>query len=623
MSNKSLLVCCALALASVGCFSNSPTGSPGTAGATTGSGSPGTGGTNTNPTGSGNGGSAGSSAGTNGSQGQGGSSSTGQGGSSSAGTSGTAGSIGTGGSTGTAGSTGAGGSTGPGGWKNYEVTASFPNAPVAIAQKPGKLTYTKFVIQNLFLAESCSIADYNGDGIPDVSAGRQWYAGTGNAAAPFSTTGHPFRDGHGALPTAGAPAELNTGVSDDWADYPWDMDGDGDTDIINIAQCDVPETTDTANKIGVVQVHATAVWYENPGKGTVDTTMANWTSHLMHADVRNEQHEMADFNHDGYPEIVGACRNCGTGDFKGYYQGDPANPKNPWTFHPVGPMFGFPFGNLGWMHGMGAGDVNGDGKPDWFDRRGVWLQQADGSFNNNTCTGKDTPSGCGVIRGSTPLLPAVNGSPNGGFYDGLPDGFGNKGASHMFAVDMDMDGCTDIVAADWAHGMGLAWYQQGGGKGACNYDFSKKFYFMGNAPFTAKYKMNQPAVAKEGQATDWGGIGFTEIHSLQVYDMDGDGRPDVIGGKMRFAHPYDQGDPDPDGVPYIYVFKNTPTPDARTGSPITLTPNLVDGSTTAAEGTTDAGMGVGRQFAIGHANTDGIMDICVSTKLGLAVFLGQ
>jgi hypothetical protein len=34
-------------------------------------------------------------------------------------------------------------------------------------------------------------------------------------------------------------------------------------------------------------------------------------------------------------------------------------------------------------------------------------------------------------------------------------------------------------------------------------------------------------------------------------------------------------------------------------------------------------MGVGRQIAIGHVNTDGIMDICVSTKVGLAVFLGK
>jgi hypothetical protein len=556
---------------------------------------------------------------------------------------GAAGSSGGAGGSGTAGTTPTGGTTGVGGdiavaWKNYEVTASFAGAPVAVVQRPGQLKFTKIVIQDQFLAESCAIGDYNGDGIPDISSGRIWYEGTNDPTTTF-TAQHPFRDGHGPLPRDGAPLELNTGVSDDWADYPWDMDADGDTDIINIAQPEVPEANPptgptgsstnnppaagTPNKIGTgPQVHATAYWYENPGKaGQVGDP--NWTMHLMNADVRNEQHELVDMNGDGYPEIIGACRNCGTGDLKGYYQGDPANPKNPWAFHPVGPMYSFPFGNLGWMHGMGAGDVNGDGKPDWFDRRGAWLQQADGSFNNTACTGNNTPAGCGVIQGGTPLLPPVNGAPTGGFYDGLPDGFGNKGPTHMFAVDMDKDGCADVVAADWALGMGLAWYQQQkDAGGACNYAF-KKFYFLGNAPFTSKYQMNQPAVAAEGQATLWGGVGFTEPMALQVYDMDGDGRPDVIAGKMRFARPYDQGPPDPDGTPYLYVFKNVATADSRSGAPITLQPFLVDGDPTAMEGTTAAGMGVGHQIAIGHANTDGIMDICVSTKLGLAVFLGQ
>jgi hypothetical protein len=427
-------------------------------------------------------------------------------------------------------------------------------------------------------------------------------------------------------------------MSDDTADYPWDMDGDGDTDIINIAAIDIPENhsdtlpitggpdspraAGTPNKIGTVQVHSTAYWYENPGKAGLAGD-PKWTMHLMHADVRMEQHEIVDMNGDGYPEILGACRDCGMGDTKGYYEGDPRNPMCPWTYHQVTGTFTFPFGNLGHMHGIGAGDVNGDGLPDWFDRTGAYLQQPGGMWNLTPCTGKDTPAGCGWIKGSTPLLPAVNGVPNGGFYDGLPDGVGNKGGSHMFAVDMDMDGCTDVVAADYAHGMGLAWYQQGKDTTGCNYNFNNKFYFLGNAPFTANYKMNQPPVAEEGQATDWGGVGFTQPHALQVYDMDGDGRPDVITGKFHFALPYDRGDPDPDGVPYLYVFKNTAVPDPRTGAPITLEPVLVDGDPTAMEGTTAAGMGVAQQFAIGHVNTDGIMDICVSTKVGLAVFLGQ
>jgi hypothetical protein len=37
----------------------------------------------------------------------------------------------------------------------------------------------------------------------------------------------------------------------------------------------------------------------------------------------------------------------------------------------------------------------------------------------------------------------------------------------------------------------------------------------------------------------------------------------------------------------------------------------------------DDTFGVGRQIVIGHVNTDGVLDICVATKLGLAIFLGK
>ena len=208
------------------------------------------------------------------------------------------------------------------------------------------------------------------------------------------------------------------------------------------------------------------------------------------------------------------------------------------------------------------------------------------------------PPGCGWIKEKTPLLPT-------GLYDGLPDGAGNKGASHMYAVDMDKDGLTDIVAADWAHGVGLYWYKQGP-----DFKFTK-YQFMGDSQLD-----------KAADVTKWG-AGFTEPHSLQVVDMDGDGRPDVIAGKMRFAHPHTYNDPDPDSTPYLYVFKNVAMPDARSGAPITLQPILVDGDPNKMPGTPDGGMGVGRQLAVGHVNTDGIMDICVATKVGLAVFLGQ
>jgi hypothetical protein len=416
--------------------------------------------------------------------------------------------------------------------------------------------------------------------MPDVSSGRIWYEG------PAFTKQHPFREGHGVLPSAGNGPEIDTGVSDDWADFPFDIDGDGNMDIINIAQCDVIETDKTNPKIGTVQPRASAYWYKNPGPAG-QAGDPNWQKYLIHQDVRLEQHGLIDMNNDGFPEIYGACKSCNPPTTKGYYFGNPANPTAGWSYQAVTSAVTFPFGGLGWMHGAGGGDVNGDGLPDLLERSGAWLQQPGGKWSQTECTGKNTPAGCGWVKQN--------------FYDGLPDEQGNKGASHMYAVDMDMDGIADVVAADWAHGEGLFWYKQ-----SADGKFTK-YQFMGSA-------------AEKGK---WG-AGFSEPHALQVVDMDGDGRPDIVTGKMRFAHPYGYGDPDPDGVPYLYVFKNVATPDPNSGGPITLQPVLVDPvGAPGAIGTPPGGMGVGRQLSVGHVNTDGIMDICIASKVGLAVFLGQ
>jgi hypothetical protein len=72
----------------------------------------------------------------------------------------------------------------PGTFKNYEVTGTFPNLPTAVVQKPGTLKYTKVLIHSQFLAESCSIADYNNDGLPDVSSGRIWYQSNSRRPPP-------------------------------------------------------------------------------------------------------------------------------------------------------------------------------------------------------------------------------------------------------------------------------------------------------------------------------------------------------------------------------------------------------------------------------------------------------
>jgi hypothetical protein len=477
-------------------------------------------------------------------------------------------------------------------FKSYQVTGSFPTQRIAIAQKPGKLTYTKVVIHDRFLAESCAIADYNRDGIPDVSSGRIWYQG------PDFKTEHPFRDGHGALPALGAAPEIDTGNSDDTADYALDVDGDGWTDIVNIASIDTDEVRYTEPKFGRVQPHATAYWYRNPGPAQFGDPM--WNAFLMHGDVRGEHHGLFDANGDGFPEIFGACKTCNPATTKGYYQRDPTNPINPWRYHAVTSIQTFPFGGLGKLHGEGAGDFDGDGLADLLERGGIWLQRPGGLWNETICTGKGTPAGCGWIKTA--------------FSDGLPDNAGNKGPSHMFAADMDKDGLTDVVAADWAHGQGVFWYRQGAG-----FSFTK-YRFVGDVLFSPG------GDGGNGEDLAKWGVAFSQPHALEVVDMDLDGRPDVVTGKMRFAQPRGYGDPDLDGTPFLYVFKNVATPDARSGGPITLQPVQLDpapGASAADLGKPAGGMGVGRQIAVGHVDTDGILDVCIASKVGLAVFLGK
>lgn len=488
-----------------------------------------------------------------------------------------------GGQVGTAGTTpGAGSGTGgagggsapvdPNAYKNYQVTGTWPKAPNAIPTPAvGTLKYTKVEIHNRFLAESCAIGDYNKDGNPDVSSGRRWYEGP--FAPGMAIKEHIFRGGHDDLPRDGAAAEINTGVSDDWADGTWDLDGDGWGDIINIANCDVKES-DNPNPKPAPQPKATAFWYKNPGAPANAAAESMWEKYSMHSDVRLEQHGLVDVDGDGYPEFYGACKECAPGETKGYYQAVKGTPTAGWQYHPVTKLYTFPFGGTGWLHGQGFGDVNGDGISDLLERGGAWINAMAAAPNTMVCTPGTPQAGCGWYQQT--------------FYDGAEAQ--ERGPSHMYAADIDGDGDADVVAADGAHHYGLSWYEQTA-PGA----FTKR-QFMGSPADVGKY-----------------GVVFSEPHALEVADMDGDGAPDVITGKMRFAHPISYNDPDPLEPPVLYVFKTKRnTPFAANGGSVTMEPHLVDMQ-----------VGVGRKLSVGHANTDGIMDICIASKLGLYVFLGQ
>jgi hypothetical protein len=451
---------------------------------------------------------------------------------------------------------GSGGSTG--GASGMDASAGAGGGPPK-ATNPN-LTYTKITIHNRFLAEAVAIGDYNKDGILDIAAGRRWYAGPFVPNYNVAMGEHTYRDGHEDLPTTGAGIEINTGVSDSWSAYAYDFNGDGWDDIVQITASDMDPRI-AGNTQGNPLNAGTGSWFQNPKNvGT-----GNWTKYQISADMKGEHKAFADMTGDGKPEILGSCKGCNPVQTWGYWQANWANPTAPWTFHPVTRTYTFKDGCCGWLHGLGAGDVNGDGKLDLLERSGVWLQPANGT-------------------GAWQFLNVAFSIPE--FLGIEPD----IGGGQMYSYDVDGDGMNDVVTSLNSHGYGLAWFKQGPA-----------------GMFTRQMIMNTPA-----EMAMYNNNAVSQLHTVALEDMDGDGLKDIVTGKTWLAHPYETNDPGGREPVVFFIFKLIRTPTVH------FEPHIID-----ADSATNKAAGGAREFRVVDMNNDGILDIVVSNKRGLFVFLGK
>ncbi len=184
--------------------------------------------------------------------------------------------------------------------------------------------------------EGCAIGDIDGNGSPDIVAGRNWYPAPEFTPRPLRT----IEDWNGYVQSNG--------------DFLFDVNGDGRLDVI-------------AGSFIPGEVH----WYQNPGDEALRLGHL-WPRHLL-ADTgrsENEAQLLSDLDQDGTPEwLVNSW-----------------NPKNPllaWRFVassedlPGGAKYRMEAATLaatGNSHGLGAGDLNGAGKFDVLTGAG-WYQQ--------------------------------------------------------------------------------------------------------------------------------------------------------------------------------------------------------------------------------------------------------
>ena len=399
-------------------------------------------------------------------------------------------------------------------------------------------TFKKVQLSDQFWSEGANFGDFNKDGVMDVVSGPYWWEGPDfkkrHEYYPAATT---FELKLGPMTKVTVPGFHGTlgkenAYSDNFFAYTHDFNGDGWTDILIY---------------GFPGLDAS--WYENP-KGKE----GNWQKHLAFAVVDNESPQWLDITGDGKPEII-----CNSGGFFGYITPDWNETTKPWTLHKISPKGGW----QRFTHGIGVGDVNGDGKPDLLEANGWWEQPA---------------SLAGDPEWKQHKVPFAPG----------------HGSAHMYAYDVNGDGLNDVITSLAAHGYGLAWFEQ-----------LKERDEKGEVRFTQHNIMNPQINPKAPPAANEYGVRFSQLHAIDLVDMDGDGLKDIVTGKRIWAHG-PAGDAEPNAPAVLYWFKLNRGADKS----VQWLPYQIDGDS-----------GIGTQVVAGDINGDKLPDVVVGNKKGTFVHI--
>ena len=341
---------------------------------------------------------------------------------------------------------------------------------ISLRADPFLHSFKRLVLSDQFFSEGACFADIDGDGSRDVISGPYWYAGPG------------FRQRHAYAPAATLDIR---GYSEFFFSFAYDFNSDGLVDILAVA---MPGRV--------------AHWYENSGRKD-----GHWKRHAAIDDVGNESPAFVDLTGDGRPELV-CCR----GGAFGYAGPTVEKPRAAWRFTPITPARGYG----GFTHGLGVGDVDGDGRLDLLETNGWWRQ----------------------------------GEEPGELFEFHPVRFARSGGAQMFAYDFDGDGDNDVLSVQNAHGYGLSWFEQLVGP-----DGERSFR---ESPIITSRPADSPY-----------GLSISQMHAVALVDIDGDEVLDIVTGKRFWAHA--GGDTGSQQLPVLYWFKTIRSP-----SGVSFEPWLVD-----------------------------------------------
>lgn len=355
--------------------------------------------------------------------------------------------------------------------------------------------------------EAAGVADFNGDGLLDVFCGDAWYQ------AP-KWTWHQVRE---------VAKGTNPHYYEDFADSPLDVNGDGRTDIVTCAYF--------SRKVA---------WVEQPSDPTKP-----WTEHLIDNPGSMETAYLLDLYGDGKPVFFP-----NVGNRVGFYELIASKPAVEWKYRELSPA--------GAGHGMGHGDINGDGRIDLIVPKG-WYEQ-----------------------------PARR----DGEWQFRPEWDLGAASIEILGHDFDGDGDTDIA---WGagHNFGLFWSKQ-------------------SVDAQGKRVWTQESIDDS----------FSQVHVLHLTDFDGDGTKEFLTGKRIYAHASEPGATDAPCLHHYrfdrgaskwvktVIYRGEPAPAAPAN------PEQRDAMVDFRRGSA----GTGLQMVIRDLDQDGDEDIVAPGKSGLYWF---